>query len=376
MKIKKYILPYSTEDIEFVNNQITNILKSGYLTDGGKYVNLVESKWANYVGTKEAIAVNSCTTALELALRVIDVTNKSVIVPTYTFFATPLSVHNAGGKVIYADIDQNTLSLSLKNIKEKITPDTKVVILVHVGGYITDEIFEIKKYCSDHNIILIEDAACAHGSIINNNKAGSIGDISTFSFHHSKVLTSGEGGFINTNNSNWASRLRRMRSIGLDRNINNWEVFEIGNNYKMSEITAAIALLHINKADKIISERRELAKYYDQNIQFNKNFKKLNTSCKNSYYKYVIFVNKNLKQKLYNYLKDANIELPPAVYSYMCSNQNINTKINSLNYNDKFKAAQNAIDTNLCLPMYNGITNSERIYIVEQLNNFIKKYND
>ncbi len=376
MKIKKYILPYSTEDIKFVNNQITDILKSGYLTDGGKYINLVESKWANYVGTKEAIAVNSCTTALELALRVLDVTNKSVIVPTYTFFATPLSVHNAGGKIIYADIDQNTLSLSLKSIKEKITLDTKVIILVHVGGYITDEIFEIKKYCSDHNIILIEDAACAHGSIINNNKAGSIGDISTFSFHHSKVLTSGEGGFINTNNSKWASRLRRMRSIGLDRNINNWEVFEIGNNYKMSEITAAIALLHINKADRIISERRELAKYYDQNIQFNKNFKKLNTSCKNSYYKYVIFVNKNLKQKLYNYLKDANIELPPSIYSYMCSNQNINTKINSLNHNDKFKSAQIAIDTNLCLPMYNGITNSERTYIVEQLNNFIKKYND
>ena len=122
---------------------------------------------------------------------------------------------------------------------------------------------------------------------INGQKAGTIGDISTFSFHHSKVLTSGEGGFINTNKQGWVDKLKRMRAIGLDRNVNNWEVFELGNNYKMTEITAALGMLHIKNADKIIDERRKIAKFYDENINFNSDFLKMELKCKSSYYKYI-----------------------------------------------------------------------------------------
>ena len=105
MEIKKYRLPYSDNDISFVQDHIAKILKKGYLTDGGDYVNKVEQMWANYIGTDTSIAVNSCTTALELILKAMNIENHSVIVPNYTFYASPLSVLNAGGNVIYSDIN-------------------------------------------------------------------------------------------------------------------------------------------------------------------------------------------------------------------------------------------------------------------------------
>ena len=375
MKVEKYKLPYSESDIDFINHHIREVLKKGYLTDGGDYVKLVEKLWAEFVNTNYSIAVNSCTTALELALKAIDVKNSSVIVPTYTFFATPLSVHNAGGKVVYADIDPNTLSLSLDSIKACVTSDVKAIIIVHVGGYITSEIFKIREFCDNNNIVLVEDAACAHGAEMDNKQAGSIGHISTFSFHHSKVLTSGEGGFINTDNSIWAKRIRRMRSIGLDRAINNWEVFELGNNYKMSELTAVLAYHHINKAQDILKERRAIADYYDNNLYFNEHFKKLETGGISSYYKYVINTSNICKTKLTEYLYSKSIDLPPTVYSYLCSNQNINSKISHIKQ-DYYPNATAAMNNNICLPMYNGITVEQLKYITQNINSFLGKFYD
>ena len=146
-KIKKYSLPYTEEDKKYILENIATVLDNGYLTDGGEYVAKFETAWASIVGAKHAIAVNSCTTALELILKVIGVKGRSVVVPTYTFFATPLSVHLAGGTVQYADISRSTLSLSLESIQKATTEDTKAVIIVHVGGIITNEIVKIRKWC-------------------------------------------------------------------------------------------------------------------------------------------------------------------------------------------------------------------------------------
>ena len=184
--IKKYSLNYSEEDKKYVKKHISNILDLGYLTDGGEYVKKFEKEWSKIIGTKHSIAVNSCTTALELILKTIDVSNSSVIVPTYTFFATPLSVHNSGGKVIYADVCKKTFSLSLDSIKKRVQSDTKAIIIVHVGGIITNEIGKIRDWCDNRNIYLIEDAACAHGAKYKNVYSGNFGHFGAFSFHHSK----------------------------------------------------------------------------------------------------------------------------------------------------------------------------------------------
>lgn len=376
MNIPVYRLPYSNEDISFVKEKIESILKSGYLTDGGPIVKEFEDNWSLFVKSKYSISTNSCTTGLQSILNYLNIENNSVIVPNYTFYATPMSVINENGKVIFCDISKDTLSISLKEIKKKVRSDTKAIIIVHVGGVISDEIFKIKDFCDKNNIFLIEDAACAAGSSIDGKKAGTLGHASVFSLHHSKVLTTGEGGMICTNDQNLYKSLKQIRSIGLDRSINNWEVFRKGSNYKMSEISASLGLLHLKKSRKIIKERQYIANFYNNNINFCDKVKKfsLPKGCKSSYYKYIIKVsNKEVKNHIKNSLfKDYNISLPPNIYDYNCNKQNFsfNNK-NILNEKEFFKNSEYMSDHHFCLNMFNGITKDELIYITKSLNKVI-----
>ena len=374
MKINKYSLPYTEEDIDYVCEHTRKILLKGYLTDGGQYVASFEKEWGDIVGAKHSIAVNSCTTALELILKSIDVTNASVVVPTYTFFATPLSVHLAGGRVIYADISRETMSLSLESIKQAVDSDTKAVIIVHVGGVISDEILSIREWCDKKNISLIEDAACAHGASYKGQSVGSFGHFTAYSFHHSKVLTSGEGGLITTDNDHAAAQIKRMRAIGLDRAINNWEVFEIGSNYKLPETSAVLGLLHCKKSQEIFDERRSIAKFYDENIKFNNKIAPfvIKEGVVSGYYKYVVIARDlAFKKYLTSILKSKyNIELPPTIYEYMCHTQKINNKIN-FQARASFKNARYMMKHNLCLPMYCGLTREQLQYIIDAINEVI-----
>ncbi len=373
-KIKKYSLPYTEEDKRYILENIAAVLDNGYLTDGGEYVAKFETAWANIVGAKHAIAVNSCTTALELILKVIGVKDRSVVVPTYTFFATPLSVHLAGGTVQYADISRSTLSLSLESIQKATTEETKAVIIVHVGGIITNEIVQIREWCDENNIYLIEDAACAHGASFEGSPVGSFGHFTAFSFHHSKVLTAGEGGIITTDDYISATRFQRLRAIGLDRSINNWEVFEIGNNYKLPETSAVLGLLHCNKSEEIFEERRSAAAHYDCNINFNDNLTKFTVpqGVVSGHYKYIALAkSKEYKIHLTNTLAEKyDIHLPPTTYEYMCHEQEINEKILH-EKNSDFKNARHMMEHNICLPLYCGLSKEELKYITESVNKVI-----
>ena len=375
MNIPIYRLPYSKDDIDFVTDHISKILETGYLTDGGPYVKEFETAWSKFTECQYSIAVNSCTTALETILRCVGVSNRSVLVPTYTFYATPMSVINAGGSVIFGDISPKTLSLSLETVEKNVRDDTVAIIMVHVAGIISDEIIKIRKFCDKKNIILIEDAACAHGAELNQVKAGTLGHVSAFSFHHSKVLTTGEGGMISTDDYDLNVETRIIRAIGLNRSINNWEVFGQGNNYKMSEITAALGLLHVKNAEKILQDRRDLAKFYDKNIEFNSNVSRfiMPPGSISSYYKYVIQVSHpELKDVIRARLENEfEIFLPPNIYDHACHLQGFSSHPSVLNRDDDFSNSMYMIDHHVCLNMYNGITDEERVYIVDSLNHVI-----
>lgn len=374
MKIKKYRLEYSDEDISFVNDEIKKSLESGYLTDGGPNVAKFENLWSEFNKSKYSIAVSNCTTGLESILRAIDVQGHSVIVPAYTFIASIMSIYNARGIPILADIDKNTLSISLESIKKTVRKDTKAIMIVHVGGVVSNEITQIRKYCDDNNLFLIEDAACAHGSSNKNVNAGNFGHAACFSFHHSKVLTSGEGGIVTTENEDLYQKIKRIRSIGLDRSINNWEAFNIGSNAKMSEITAILAILHTKKANKIIEERQAIAKYYDDNINFNNVFEKFNLPqhSKSSYYKYYIRINEKHHQSSFkNFAMVNGIELPPLTYNYTCDQQSVCKQMNCV-INDSLENAKYMTCHHICLPMYNGLKKSEMKHIVNTVNQYLR----
>ena len=375
MKVKKYKLQYSEEDKRFVNKMMSETLDRGYLTDGGPNVDQFEKLWCEFNNSNYAVAVSNCTTGLECILKALKVEGGSVIVPAYTFIASPMSIYNARATPIYADVDKKTLSLSLESIKNAARKDTKAVMIVHVGGVITSEIEEIKSWCDDNNIYLIEDAACAHGSELNGTKAGNFGIASCFSFHHSKVLTSGEGGIITTNNKDLASKMKRIRAIGLDRSINNYESFEVGSNFKMSEITAILGILHTKNANKIINERREIAKTYNEKIKFNETIKKFSLPKKSNpcYYKYYLYAqSKDVRDKLINYCKNKNIDMPPFTYQTLCSDQIISKSIGCISKNEltNSKWLTNHI---ICLPMYNGLETKEIHYISKTINDFISQ---
>ena len=374
MNIKKYRLEYSDKDIEFAKKEVEAALKLGYLTDGGPKVKEFEDKWANFNGSKHAIAVSNCTTGLECILRAINVKDKSVIVPAYTFIASPMAIYNTGGIPAYADINRQTMSLSLESIKKARRIDTKAVMIVHVGGIVSDEIRKIRKYCDDNNLFLIEDAACAHGSSFDDIKAGNFGHASCFSFHHSKVLTSGEGGIITTEDDKLAAKIRRIRAIGLDRSINNYQSFEIGSNSKMSELTAIFAILHTDKAKDIISERQKIANRYDNEINFSNKIKryKIPSNTTSCYYKYYVWVSNSKVRKSFNdYAKNRGIELPPITYFKLCSDQPISKKMNCV-IKYPLRVSRYMTEHHLCLPMYNGLKEKEIDYIIKVLNDFIE----
>ena len=376
MKIPVYRLPFSDSDIAFVKEKIGSVLKSGYLTDGGQFVNQFESEWSDMFKCKHTISVNSCTTGLQAVLASIGIRGGSVIVPNYTFYASPMSVINEGGSVIFADVSRDTLSITLESVKRSVREDTKAVMVVHVGGIVTDQVLQIMKYCDDNGLFLLEDAACAAGSTYNDQYAGTIGHAGVFSLHHSKVLTTGEGGMICTDDALLADRLRKVRAIGLDRGINNWEVFCRGSNYKMSEITAALGLLQTKNASKIFAERQAIAKYYDDNIEWQNGVSrfKMPNGVKSSYYKYIVNVDESwkktkIKERL---LEDFGIALPPTVYDYNCNKQSFSAHASVLNNEDKFPVSEYMSDHHICLNMYNGLTKEEVKYLVSCFNIVMK----
>src|SRR5205085_6126857 len=150
---------------------------------------LFEESFAEQVGVRYAVAVNSGTSSLEIPLRIFDVRDKTVLVPTNTFFATPAAVIHAGGRPLFVDADPATFAISLEEISRRITEDTAGVIIVHIAGIVTPEMPAIREFCKERGVFLLEDAAHAQGSSVNGQRAGSFGDVASFSFYPTKVMT-------------------------------------------------------------------------------------------------------------------------------------------------------------------------------------------
>ena len=206
--------PYFPESsLQTILHDIEASLRSGRLTDG-PHAQDFEKKFAEYNNVKYAVAVNSGTAALEVALRYFNVKDKEVIVPTNTFVSTPNSVIFAGGTPVFADMRADTLCIDPEDVKRKLTVKTAGVIVVHIAGLVCPQIGELKQLCEDRGLFLIEDAAHAHGATINSQKAGTLGDAGCFSFYPTKVMTSCEGGMITTNNFALAEKARCMRTCG------------------------------------------------------------------------------------------------------------------------------------------------------------------
>lgn len=241
------------EEIEAV----TQVLRSGRYVQGPK-VKEFEEKFAEYVGTEYAVATNSGTAALHMAQAAMGIgPGDEIIVPAMTFFSTVTSVIHSNAIPVFADIDSEIYCLDSEDMEEKITERTKAVIPVHLYGH-PAEMDQIVEIAGDHNLLVVEDAAQAHGAEYKRRKVGSIGHVGCWSFYATKNMTTGEGGMITTNDSSIAEKARLIRNHGMTSRD---EHVALGYNYRMNEIAAAMGIVQLSRLDKLNGIRTKNSMY-------------------------------------------------------------------------------------------------------------------
>ncbi len=245
-------------------------VSSGWVAQGPRVAEF-EAQFAAKVGAKHGIALSSCTAGLHLALVVLGIgPGDEVVVPSLSFIATANAVRYVGATPVFADVELATGNLTPETIERVKTDRTRAVILVHQGGVPAD-VAAVRALCEPAGIAIVEDAACAIGATIDGAQIGAHTDLVVFSFHPRKVITTGEGGMIMTGRDDWAARLRRLREHGMsvsaaERHASSTAVLEqyleVGYNYRMTDVQAAIGLVQLARLDEIVARRRAKADRY------------------------------------------------------------------------------------------------------------------
>jgi dTDP-4-amino-4,6-dideoxygalactose transaminase len=256
------IKPYINEEIKA---RVAEVLDSGYLTEG-PVTHEFEEAFRKFIGSRHAIAVTSCTTGLEVALRCLGIgPGDEVIVPDYTYPATAAVVSIVGAHCVIVDIDPSTLLIRYDAIESAITRKTKAIIPVSLFGNPLDynRLNDIK---ARHNLYIIEDAACAIGAQFEGRMVGTDADITVFSLHPRKFITTGEGGMITTNRNEWAEWMNSYKHFGMDASGSRESIHfgMVGTNYKLSNVLSAIGLGQLKDIDNLLHRRRKLADNYSQ----------------------------------------------------------------------------------------------------------------
>lgn len=281
-------LPYGRQWIDEKDIEaVVSVLKSNYLTTG-PVINEFERRVADYVGVKYAVAFSNGTAALHGACFAAGIDNDDEVITTpLTFAASANCVLYQGGKVVFADINPITYNIDPQEIEKKITKKTKAIIPVDFTGQPV-ELEKILEIAKKNKLVVIEDAAHALGSIYKDKRIGSISDMTMFSFHPVKHITSGEGGMIVTNNKDYYEKLLQFRSHGITRDTEKlqenhgpwyYEMHFLGYNYRMTDIQAALGCSQLNKLEMFIEKRRDIV------AKYNKAFKEINQitiPCQNS----------------------------------------------------------------------------------------------
>jgi perosamine synthetase len=240
---------------------VADCMESGWISSAGKYVELFEAEFAKFCGVRHAVSCCNGTAALHLSLAALGVgPGDEVIVPTLTFVATANAVTYCGARPVFVDSEPGSWNLDPAQVASKITPRTKGVIAVHLYGNPVD-VDALRALAGRHGLFLLEDAAEAHGALHRGRPAGSLGDIAAFSFYGNKIIATGEGGMVTTDDDALAARARLLRGQGMDPERRYWFPV-VGYNYRMMNIPAAIGLAQLERAGWHTARRREVAASY------------------------------------------------------------------------------------------------------------------
>lgn len=247
---------------------VTDAVESGWVSSRGKYIDRFEETFAAYCGTKYALTTSSGTTALHLALASYGIEpGDEVILPDITFVATANAIAYTGAQPVFVDIDPKTLCIDEEKVLQAITPKTKAIIAVHLYGHPAN-IPALKAIAHPRNIVIIEDAAEAHGAMIGNQRTGALGDCGVFSFYGNKIVSCGEGGMITTNDDALYEKALSLRSQAMSPTKRYWHT-EVGFNYRMTNLQAALGFAQMKRIDELVQKKKTIFNWYQQSLMRN-----------------------------------------------------------------------------------------------------------
>lgn len=327
-----------------------------------------EINFAKFIGTQYCLGVANGTDALEIAIKALDLPeNSEVIIQANTFIATCLGATYNKLKIVFADVNYQTMMLDLDDLEQKITPNTRLVIIVHLYGQ-SCNMNRLNEICKKHSLYLIEDCAQSHGAYYGGQRLGTFGDLSCYSFYPGKNLGAyGDGGAICTNNQEYYNFIKKYSNLG---SIVKYQHEIIGRNSRLDTVQATILNIKLNYLDQWNQNRRKCADLYYQllkdchDIEINQ----VDDGCVPVYHLYIIKVKNNLREKLMTYLKTNGIET--IIHYPIPCHKTLTYK----QYNDQiFKNVETLSSQILSLPIYSELTNEEIEYICYHICQFFNK---
>jgi len=367
MRIPPVRIYFPDSDKDIILEKAREVLSSGWLTLGENTKEL-ERMFSESHGVSRAIATNSGTSALEICLRILNPDGGEVICPTNTFFATPAAALHAGGTLKFVDIEENHFAIDPEGLQEAISSNTRLVVIVHIGGIISPRISEIVKICEDNDVVLLEDAAHAHGCHLSGRFAGSFGRAGTFSLFATKVITSGEGGMIVTDDESVESEARVYRDQGKAPGRGNYHV-RMGYNWRLSEINAIVGVSQLARLEEFIEGRQKIARIYDRELEGISGLTKVSipkeVHC--NYYKYIAMLDHDvdrteLKKKL---RENHEVSLSGEVYDTPCHVQPVFKDLPGSR--GEFPMATDFCSRHICLPVFAKMTEDEANHVLDSL---------
>jgi len=366
--------PYFTdEDLREITSNVEEALRSGWLTSGPN-VQKLEEQFSKFIGTSYAVALNSCTAALHAILLALGIrSGDEVIVPADTFVATANVVLCVGAKPIFADSDLKTFNISPEDVQNRVSKKTKAIIAVHLGGNPCD-MKELGELTDDYRITLIEDCAHAHGAKYKGSKCGTFSLAGAFSFYPTKIMTTVEGGIVTTNQKDLAEKIMLIRNHGR-AGYGPHEIVQIGYNYRLSDIHAAIGLNQMKHIDMFLEQRDKIARIYHEGLSKISWIKPQHVRDGNasSYYAYIVNLADNSpigRDELVKKLNDHGVMTSIVYYPVHLQPLYVNLF--------GFKAGMLPVAEELgrrsfALPMYNGMSVDEANYVVEVIKNVVEE---
>ncbi len=373
------MIPYGRQSIDEADiREVTEVLKSDWITTGPK-IQEFESAITGYIGCRHATVVNSGTSALDIAVQALNLPPCSEIITTpFTFVATSNAILYNKHIPVFADISADTRNLDPEDIRKRITPNTRALIFVDYAGH-PCKIDEIKEIAEDHSLILIEDACHAIGAGYKGKKIGNLADMTVFSFHPVKHITTGEGGAVTTNNGEYHERLTRLRNHGIDRDAKarygrdaTWayDMKDLGRNYRMTDFQAALGISQLKKLDTFIGKRRELAEQYCHILKDISWVTPPVTlpSVTHAWHIFTILLDRKIdRNAFFTYMRNhdigVNVHYIP-VYHHTYYKNTVRAPV------EHCRVTEDVFERIVTLPLYPDLTFQQIEYVVETLNNY------